>query len=178
MKTSIILFHLMMFNIALSHAQSSLPDSAIAFPLNAKIILDGNPDEKAWENIKSVTAFTQIEPALGKPATIKTKVSLTYSSSALYIGVWCYQNPATISAKSLQRDFDFEGEDNFRIVINPFNEGRTGYEFVINPYGARTDLLITTSEDVSTDGNGVWDAVATITNEGWFAEIEIPYVCL
>jgi len=33
-----------------------------------------------------------------------------------------------IIAKSLQRDFDFTGEDNFKIVISPFNDGRTGYE--------------------------------------------------
>lgn len=159
-----------------SFAQTSLPDTAFASTLNEKIVLDGKLDEAIWTQAKTISNFTQSEPDLGKPATERTQVAFTYSSSALYIAVWCYQKPETrISAKSLQRDFDYESEDNFRIVINPYNEGRTGYEFVVNPFGARTDILISSSMDASSDWNGVWDAASTITKEGWFAEIEIPF---
>ena len=174
MRFLIILF-LSVFTIE-SFAQTSFPDTAFVSSLNEKIVLDGKLDEAVWTQAKIISNFTQSEPDLGKPATERTQVAFTYSSTALYIAVWCYQgSEARISAKSLQRDFDFEAEDNFRIVINPYNEGRTGYEFVVNPFGARTDILISSSMDASSDWNGVWDAAATITKEGWFAEIEIPF---
>ena len=176
MKEYILILFLTIFNFALVFAQKNLNDSIFAFPLNKRITLDGKLDESVWQQVNIISDFTQTDPDFGQPATNKTQVAITYSSSAIYIAVWCYQNSITgISAKSLQRDFDFEAEDNFRIAINPFNEGRTGYEFVVNPFGARADLLITSSEDASNDWNGVWDAAAIITAEGWFAEIEIPF---
>ncbi|HET6990225.1 MAG TPA: DUF5916 domain-containing protein, partial [Bacteroidia bacterium] len=61
------------------------------------------------------------------------------------------------------------------MAVSPFNDGRTGYEFIVNPNGARADLLINSSDDASSDWNGVWDAAATKDCSGWFAEIEIPY---
>jgi hypothetical protein len=157
-------------------AQKSNRDTIGAFPVTEKIKLDGILDELAWKQATIVTNFTQTDPNLGEPGTEKTKVAVLYSATALYIGVWCYQSSSTkIFAKSLQRDFDFDGEDNFRVAISPFNDGRRGYEFVINPNGARADLLVSASDDASSDWNGVWDAAVTGNKEGWFAEIEIPY---
>ena len=176
MKKYILLFILYLLNIAVSHAQKSLPDTILAISLNEKITLDGKLEESIWQNSNKISDFTQTEPDLGKPATEKTQVAIVYSSSFLYIGIWCYQSTGTkISAKSLQRDFDYDSEDNFRIAISPFNDGQRGYEFVVNPNGARNDMLVSAWDDANSDWNGVWDAAATITNEGWFAEIEIPY---
>ena len=93
----------------------------------------------------------------------------------MYIGVWCYQKENTIRAKFLQRDFDYDQDDVFGVAISPFNDKRNGYLFVINPNGARADLLIAGGEEGNKDWNGVWDAKTSITNEGWFAEIRIPF---
>ncbi len=46
---------------------------------------------------------------------------------------------------------------------------------MINPNGARADLLIAGGEEGNKDWNGVWDAKTSITSEGWFAEIRIPF---
>ena len=169
-------FYLFLFISTVSFAQKNSPDSIHANLLNEKITLDGKLEEQIWKDASKISNFTQTEPNLGKQASEKTEISIAYSSSALFIAVWCYQSSTTkISAKSLQRDFDFESEDNFRVAISPFNDGRRGYEFVINPNGARNDLLVSASDDASSDWNGVWDAATTINDEGWFAEIEIPY---
>jgi len=175
MKIIFILSSFLLSNILL-FAQKNATDTLFAFPVNSKVMLDGIIDSVFLNQPFTISNFTQSDPDFGKPATEKTKVAIAYSSTSLYIAVWCYQSAGTkISAKSLQRDFDFSAEDNFRIAISPFNDGRTGYEFVINPNGARADLLVSSSEDASNDWNGVWDAAATITCEGWFAEIEIPF---
>ncbi len=89
--------------------------------------------------------------------------------------MWCYQAPDKIVAKFLQRDFDYDTEDNFEVIISPFNDKRNGYLFIINPNGARADLLISGQESSNINWNGVWDAKTSITSEGWFAEIRIPF---
>jgi Domain of unknown function (DUF5916) len=97
-----------------------------------------------------------------------------YDNLALYIGVWCYQKN-NIRAKYMQRDFYYEEDDNFQVVLSPFNDRRNGYLFVINPNGARADLLVSGNEQANRDWNGVWDAKTSVTAEGWFAEIRIPF---
>ena len=155
--------------------QINSPNTIQATYSGEKIKLDGKLDEPVWTQAIPISNLIQRDPDFGKPGTEKTQVAVAYSSTALYIGIWCYQVHHKIISKSLQRDFDFTGEDNFKIVISPFNDGRTGYEFVINPNGARADLLIAANDDTNADWNGVWDAATTVNNDGWFAEVEIPY---
>jgi hypothetical protein len=160
------------------HAQKSLPDSIGVFYTNEKIALDGKLQEKAWQEATTVTSFTQRELDYGKPSNFVTKVSIVYDKTALYFGIWCYQPKNSIRAKFMQRDFDYDQDDNFKIAISTFNDRRNGYLFIINPNGARADLLVSGNETANADWNGVWDCKASITNEGWFAEVMIPFSSL
>jgi hypothetical protein len=113
---------------------------------------------------------------VGEPATERTEIAVLYDNQDIWIGVWCYQaDVARIVAKSFQRDFDEDGEDNVQIVLSPFNDHRNGYLFMINPLGARMDALVSGNEETNEDWNGVWDARAVRTPDGWFAEIRIPF---
>jgi hypothetical protein len=159
-------------------AQKHAPDTIRASSLHEKIKLDGNLDEPAWQQAVPILNFIQKDPNFGQPGSEKTQVAVLYSATTLYIGVWCYQSHNKIIAKSLQRDFDYTGEDCFRILISPFSDGRTGYEFVINPNGARADELVSGNDNTNIDWNGVWDVATKINGDGWFAEIEIPYTTL
>lgn len=157
-------------------AQHSQPDTLLAHFISNELEFDGKLTEAVWENAKRINNFTQRELHIGEPCTEVTEVAIVYTKLALYIGVWAYQQDAnSIVAKFLQRDFDFDSDDNFKIILSPFNDGRNGYEFIINPLGARADLLVSGAEDNNIDWNGVWDAKAHITDGGWFAEIMIPF---
>ena len=158
-----------------SEAQHSLPDTIIAESINEKVSFDGKLDEPFWQSANKISNFIQRELSFGEPSTEKTEVAIVYDKLAMYIGVWCYQKDAHIQAKYMQRDFAFDEDDNFKIALSPFNDKRNGYLFIINPNGARADLLVSGNEDANIDWNGVWDAKTTITNEGWFAEIIIPF---
>ncbi len=60
------------------------------------------------------------------------------------------------------------------MIISTFNDNRNGYLFVTNPNGARADVLISNEgEGFNSSWNGVWDVATTVTDEGWFAEIQI-----
>ncbi len=169
-----LIFLITSFNSA--NAQHSYPDSIIATYITEKINFDGNPNETIWQSAHFISNFTQRELHFGQPSSEKTKTAIVYDNLALYIGVWCYQQDVKkINAKFLQRDFDYENDDNFQVIISPFNDKRNGYLFVINPLGARADLLVSGGEEGNKNWNGVWDAKTTITHEGWFAEIRIPF---
>jgi len=157
-------------------------DSAVKF-VKANFITDelefnGKLDEVFWQS-DGIENFTQKELDYGQLSTEKTKVAVVYDKSALYFGIWCYmKNSNDIRAKFMQRDFDYDQDDNFQIAISTFNDKRNGYLFVINPNGARADLLISGIEEGNRDWNGVWDCKTTITSEGWFAEVKIPFSTL
>ena len=159
-------------------AQRSSPDTIHAVLLTEKINFDGKLDENVWKQAKHISNFTQRELNFGEPVSERTEVAVVYTKNALYFGIWCYQNPKTITAKNMSVDFDVESDDNFRIVISPFNDNRGGYFFAINPNGARTDILIAGNEEGNKDWNGVWDAKTSVTAKGWFAEIYIPFSTL
>ena len=176
LKTNILFILLSIFSCIAANAQHSSPDSIAASFISTTINFDGKLNEPGWQQAKPVQNFTQKELDFGKPATEKTKVAILYDQLALYVGIWCYQQDAKkINAKFLQRDFDYDADDNFQFLLSPFSDGRNGYLFVINPLGARADLLVSGGEEGNKNWNGVWDAKAIITGEGWFAEIRIPF---
>ncbi len=177
MRKKLSVFIALILSVSL-FAQHSDPFFLHAYRTNEKIKFDGKLTEPIWQKAQHISNFTQRELDYGKPATERTEVAVVYDKHGLYFGIWCYQKDARIIAKSLSVDFDFRSEDNMQIMISPFNDNRTGYLFVINPYGARADLQIYNFEHANKDWNGVWDAKTTVTDTGWFAEVFIPFSTL
>jgi len=170
------LFFVFIINIQyVLYAQHSTPDVVNVQRISEKINFDGKLDEPVWETTPRISNFTQREPDFGKPSSERTEVAILYDNYAIYIGVWCYQSDSKITAKKLNRDFDYLNDDNFQIVISPFNDNRNGYMFVINPKGARADLMVYNGQAGNTDWNGVWDVETSIDKSGWYAEIYIPF---
>jgi len=161
-------------------AQHSKPDTLIALKTVEKINLDGKLSELAWSSASSVSNFTQREQNEGAPPTEKTRVSVIYNTNEIYFGIWCFDSePKKISAQQMSRDFDWGSDDDFEIMVSPFNDNRNGYLFVINPNGAMADVWLgEEGNDFNFDWNGIWDARVTRDNDGWYAEVKIPFSTL
>lgn len=142
--------------------------------------IDGKLDEAAWQNAPRVTNFTQRELTLGAPVSERTEVAVMYDDQKLYVAVWCYDSaPDKLIARELRRDFDYALDDNFMLIIDTYNDQRNGFMFVTNPIAARADLQVfNNGGSRNSFWNGVWDVRTTITDEGWFAEFEIPFYTL
>lgn len=176
MRKLVLIIFLIITTLIEVNAQHSKPDTLIANRVESKIHFDGLLNDSAWGVVHRIKNFTQREPDFGKPASEQTEVALIYDDFAIYIGVWCYKSETgKITAKYMSRDFEFWVDDNFQIILSPFNDNRNGYMFVINPNGARADLMVYGAEERNMDWNGVWDTKTTITDKGWFAEIIIPF---
>lgn len=150
-----------------------------AFHTTTPIKLDGILNEAAWKDAAPATGFTQRELTEGAPPTENTEVSVIYDDDNLYIGIKCFDSePDKIVHTELRYDGQLFSDDNFTVVLDTFNDKRTGYIFRINPNGARNDALIENVEHHNDEWNGIWDAAARITDIGWSAEMVIPFMAI
>lgn len=145
-------------------------------PFTGDVQLDGRLDEAAWHSADSIVNLTTIEPEEGGVPAGQTVVKILVNSNEIVFGVVCHDsNPSGIVAFAKTRDFDLELEDYVLIVLDPFQDGRSGYVFAVNPNGARFDGLVAErGEEVNTDWDAIWEAVTSRDAGGWSAEIRIP----
>src|SRR6185312_1981368 len=95
------------FFMAFGFCQQSIPNTIHATYIKSKIKFDGSLTDSVWQTASRISNFTQRELDFGKTATQNTETAILYDKTNLYIGVWCYQNPANaVTSKYLQRDFD------------------------------------------------------------------------
>jgi len=148
--------------------------------LQGPIRLDGNLDEQSWRNVPPIGDLTQVTPKEGEPSTEKTEIRVLFDESTLYFGVLCRdQTPSEIVATQLTRDAELDVDDHLVVLLDPFFDRRNGFFFVVNPAGSRADGQISNNaEHPSFDWDGIWNAAARITPEGWQAEIAIPFKTL
>ena len=180
-RTGISLSLLILFSaVSPSRAQISRPDTIRACYTEQSVRLDGDLSEPAWQQAGRISNFTQRELDEGHPATELTEVAVAYDAKNLYIGAWCFdREPHGIVAQKMKRDFDYDTEDNFEVIIDTYRDRRNGYLFVANPNGARFDALVRDNgKQVNESWDGVWDVKARVTPEGWCAEFEIPFSTL
>jgi hypothetical protein len=141
------------------------------------ITLDGRLDEPAWAAAPVADRFIQNDPREGEPATFDTEVRMLYDDDALYIGVFAHDpDPADIIVNELRKDFNTGNGDSFQVVIDTFKDERNGYQFAVNPAGAKWDAQMSNEgRENNSNWDGVWDVGARIGEEGWYAEIRIPF---
>ena len=147
-----------------------------ALHIDEPVHVDGVLDEPMWTRVAPATDFLQWEPHPGEPASARTEARFLYDARNLYVGVWCYDpHPEGIIVNELKEDFAGQEGDGFTLFLDTLNDDRSGLMFAINPGGARRDSeAFNDGDQLNQDWDGVWDAQAYITSEGWFAEMVIP----
>jgi len=162
-----------------------------AVPVEEGPVLDGLLDDAVWQQASVIDQFVQQEPEEGAPATERTEVLILYDAENLYIGVRAYDSATDgIISTEMRRDSDrILDEDSFQILLDTFNDSRSGYMFATSPYGAMLEQQISdegnsgrttggggTSSTVNRDWDGVWGVAVGTMPDGWTAEISIPMV--
>ena len=138
-------------------------------------VLDGVLDDAAWEEAARVEDFhIVVSDEYGRPNE-RSRVYVAFDDENLYFAARFFDSkPGTIVAKVLsRRDVSF-GEDGFSITLDPFDQGRAGYMFDVNPNGMRSEAIYTDKDRQNWDWEGIWDAAARIDGEGWTAEVAVP----
>ena len=145
--------------------------------ISSSIELNGSFDEVAWELAKWETGFTQMRPFPGEKASQKTSIAMLHDQEALYIGIKCFDNPDSLSrVLSIRDDFN-PNLDMVGIFIDTYNDRQNGFFFGITSRGVQLDAKIF-NQDFNDLFNLVWNSRVKINEEGWFAELKIPYSAL
>ncbi len=180
MVRKLFLFALSLSLISQSLSQTGQDRTLEASYTEKRVKMDGVPKDSVWKVADRAKDFVQREMNVGEPATERTEVAIAYGDRNLYIFAWCYdKDPDGIIHKELRRDFNNGPEDDFQVILDTYNDDRNGYQFVTNPNGARLDYQVINNGDASNKNwDGVWDVATRITDQGWFAEIKIPFTTL
>ncbi len=144
--------------------------------------IDGTLSESVWSEASIATDFIQYSPYNGAGPAYKTEVRVVYDETAIYIGAFMYDPfPDSILTTMGKRDSDRNlNADHFSFDINPFNDGVNGMTFKVSASGIKTDKKRTGEGRRGTDLNWdeVWQSAVTIHQQGWTAELKIPYSAL
>lgn len=157
-------------------------DRYIISRIKGEIRLDGISNEPGWEEIESLPVIMHV-PNFGNPPSEQTDVRIAYDDNYLYIAARLYDSePSKIQSSSKKRDFLGANADWFGILLDTFNDNENALGFFTTPEGLRLDLTVFGDAQgdfpVNTSWNTFWD-VATVQNEdGWFAEMRIPFSSL
>ena len=156
-----------------SHTTSAPRVQAVR--LEGPLRLDGMPDEEAWASAPPVTEFWQTQPDEGERFSQRMEVRFLYDDNALFVGAMLY-NEAPVAARLKRRDSGFADTDLFAVFIDGYHDHQSAYRFVVNPAGVRKDSRADPDgSNGDTSWDPVWEANAQISDEGWSAEMRIPF---
>jgi len=151
---------------------------------NTPIVIDGVLDEAVWMTAPPVTSFVQLVPDEGSPTSQRTEVRFLYDDHNLYVGAWLWDE-IRVTTRLARRDAPQADSDAFFINLDSFHDHRTAYRLGVNPSGVKRDELVigerTPGGALQSGGSAdpswdpVWDVATSITEEGWFAEMRIPF---
>ncbi len=142
-------------------------------------LIDGDLSDAVWANAVRIDDFLELSPIEYRPASEHTEVYVLYDDNALYVGFYVRDSkPDGITANALRPDAPLRDDDKVNLIIDPFNAQRTGYQFQLNPNGSRSEAIYVTGTRPSYDWEGIWNGGSKIVEDGWTAEMEIPFKSL
>lgn len=142
------------------------------------IKIDGIIDESAWNKAEIGSDFIVFEPKPGIPSVFKTEFFTLYSNNAFYIAARLYDpQPDSIFREFTVRDDDNGNTDAFVFTLNPYNDGQHAYRFYVTTSNVQADIRMNGAED-DYSWNAVWESATQITENGWVAEVKVPFSML
>jgi uncharacterized protein DUF5916/cellulose/xylan binding protein with CBM9 domain len=146
--------------------------------LTTPVVVDGRPDDAAWRAVAPLP-LTQYAPVYRGPVTQRSEIRVAYDDEALYAAGWFYDDdPSGIRVNSLYRD-RWNGDDAFAIYVDAFNDNTNAKWFGTTAAAMRFDVLVSEDGARTNDSwDAYWDAQTSVTAEGWFVEVRIPFSTL
>jgi len=138
-------------------------------------VINGILDDEAWSAGKWIDDFIQNEPYSGKPASQRTEFKILFDEDNLYVAFKAFDTSPDSIVNRLTRRDQVDG-DLVAIIVDSFHDLRTAFVFGVSSASVKYDFMMTNDgqgEDPSWDPN--WWVKTSINNEGWIAEIKIPF---
>ena len=147
---------------------ASLPQSEV------DIVVDGRVDEPLWQQVPAYDNLLSYVPGTGEPADYPTEMRILATDRGLLVSAVMYQPPDTLVARMTNRD-EFIDRDSFGITLDTTGEGLYAYEFLISLGDSMMDGKVLPERNYQMDWDGHWIAKSARFDEGWSAEMLLPW---
>ena len=138
--------------------------------------IDGVIGESEWADATTVVDLHEVEPVEFSVPSERTVWYIAYDEKALYVAAYAYDSePDAIVAQTLREGGNLGSDDTLGIIVDAFNNKRSGYEFTLNANGVREDAIYATATRPSKDWDGIWRGAAKRVDDGWTMEMAIPF---
>ena len=150
--------------------------------VSGPVELDGMINEPAWEGIEPLP-MTEHSPRFGNEPSERTELLIAYDDDFLYVAGRLYdREPLKIMTSSRSRDTMNPSNEWFGVLIDSFNDKENALGFFTTPAGLRWDAEIYNDAQgefpLNLSWNTFWDVATSRNDEGWFAELRIPFSSL
>jgi hypothetical protein len=159
-------------------------DAFILQHLNGPIELDGLSDEPAWQAIEPLP-LTMHLPTFGKEPGQRTEIRIAYDDENLYVAARNFDaEPDRVQGNSMTRDVWSASDDQLALILDTFNDNQNALTFITTPAGKRVDFTIVNdgvdrgASSTDQSWNTYWDVAVHRNDQGWFAEMRIPFSSL
>jgi len=140
-------------------------------------LIDGELIDAVWTNATVIDRFTEVDPDEGAPSSPKTKIMIMRDSEFLYVGFICMEpEPNLIVLHDMHREGFQQEDDAVKITLDTFEDGKSGYYFLIAAAGGRLDSLVADNgQRLNYSWDGFWKGKTWIGADRWTAELAIPF---
>jgi hypothetical protein len=138
------------------------------------VVLDGREDDDVWKDAMVIDGFRTFTPVQDGEPRFRTVAKIAYDEKNLYVFTRMYDpHPDSIVNLMSRRDVR-TNSDWIKVMLDPYHDRRSGFEFAVSPGGVKRDYAII--DDGNEDGSwdAVWDVGTRIDSLGWVAEFRIP----
>ena len=167
---------LSLFQQAQPAQQASAPVIASATAVRAASPpqIDGRDDDPVWQQAPKYSEFRQFEPKVDIDPSFRTEFRAAYDERNLYVFVRMFDpHPDSIMHALSRRDVRGPS-DQVKLLIDSYNDRRSGFEFAVNPDGVKRDYSMSNDGNEDESWNGVWEVGTNVDSLGWTAEFRIP----
>tara|TARA_R110002110_G_scaffold376446_1_gene586279 strand:+ start:31514 stop:33721 length:2208 start_codon:yes stop_codon:yes gene_type:complete len=142
-------------------------------------VLDGILDDEIWQQATVINDLHQTSPVdMGEPSQ-RSEFYVTYSEDYFYVAARLYDTePELISARQMIQGGQTNFDDFAYVMLDTFNNNRTGFHFQTNPNGMRSESVYENPSSQNWDWSGIWQSASNIDEQGWTTEIAIPFTTL
>ena len=138
--------------------------------------IDGVLGLEEWAQATRRSDLRQASPIEFALPSEETVWYFAYDDTALYVAAIArYDDPTSLIANVLRQGASLDDDDSLNILVDGFNNKRSGYLFALNANGVRDDAIFTNGVDRSDEWDGIWRGAASRTESGWAMEMAIPF---
>ena len=136
--------------------------------------IDGRHDDPIWRDAPRFADFRQFEPRVDVDPSFRTEFQVAYDDRNIFVFVRMFDPHPDSIMRALSRR-DVRGpSDQIKLLIDSYDDKRSGYEFAVNPDGVKRDFSMSNDGNEDSSWDGVWDVATVVDSAGWTAEFRIP----